>query len=231
MLPKISQQVPLVTKDRKPLVVWSVGATSLTIRTHPPLWLWQAAIAKRPEGVSISFFSHALCQNAYWYLDTESGDNTKMSGASYCFKTGKVAEQSALPSESVLLVNFIHHWNWATPFIVRVSNLLRRKCYASAAELSHSHSNIPGVKGVHDETPLYIQEKADHFGSRSYLATDGQSASSSWCRAPFGTGDRTIISLSDNYFLSSSWKAPSLTRGRVCNFQCNHVLVRIAQDP
>jgi hypothetical protein len=33
------------------------------------------------------------------------------------------------------------------------------------------------------------------------------------------------MSLSDNYFLSSSCRAPSLTRGRVCNFQRNHSLV------
>jgi hypothetical protein len=33
---------------------------------------------------------------------------------------------------------------------------------------------------------------------------------------------RFYISLSDNYFLSSSCRAPSLARGRVCNLQCNH---------
>jgi hypothetical protein len=32
---------------------------------------------------------------------------------------------------------------------------------------------------------------------------------------------RCYISLSDNYFLSFSCRAPSLTRGRVCNLQCN----------
>jgi hypothetical protein len=32
-------------------------------------------------------------------------------------------------------------------------------------------------------------------------------------------------------FLSSSCRAPSLTRGQVCNLQCNHSLVRVAQDP
>jgi hypothetical protein len=31
--------------------------------------------------------------------------------------------------------------------------------------------------------------------------------------------------------LPSSCRAPSLTRGRVCNLQCNHSLVRVAQDP
>jgi hypothetical protein len=33
---------------------------------------------------------------------------------------------------------------------------------------------------------------------------------------------RFYISLIDNYFLSSSYRAPSLTRGLVCNLQCNH---------
>jgi hypothetical protein len=62
------------------------------------------------------------------------------------------------------------------------------------------------------------------FRSRaSYILTDGQSASSPWCRAPFGADDLIFyISLSDNYFLSSSCGSPSLTRGRGCNLQCNY---------
>jgi hypothetical protein len=53
-----------------------------------------------------------------------------------------------------------------------------------------------------------------------YIATDGQSSSSSWCLTPFGAGDQ-MLHLSDNYFLYISCTAPSLTRGRVCNLQCN----------
>jgi hypothetical protein len=60
---------------------------------------------------------------------------------------------------------------------------------------------------------------------------DGHSVSSSWCRAPCGADDQSLISLFDNYFLSFSCRAPSLTRGRVCNLQFNHSLVRVAQDP
>jgi hypothetical protein len=42
-----------------------------------------------------------------------------------------------------------------------------------------------------------------------YFATDGQSTSLSWCRAPiWGPWP---------YLRSSCWGAPSLTRGRVCN--------------
>jgi hypothetical protein len=36
--------------------------------------------------------------------------------------------------------------------------------------------------------------------SSSYIATDGQSASSSWCPTPFGADDQ-ILNLSDNFFL------------------------------
>jgi hypothetical protein len=43
----------------------------------------------------------------------------------------------------------------------------------------------------------------------SYIATDGLSASSSWCRSPNGAHDHFLISLFDNYFLSSRCRAPS----------------------
>jgi hypothetical protein len=42
-----------------------------------------------------------------------------------------------------------------------------------------------------------------------YIATDGLSASSSWCRAPNGTHDQILITLFDNYFLSSRCRVPS----------------------
>jgi hypothetical protein len=66
--------------------------------------------------------------------------------------------------------------------------------------------------------------------SRSYIEADGQSDSSFWCRAPFGTDVQVLICLGDSYFLTSLYKVLSLTRGRVCNLQCNHKLVRVAQD-
>jgi hypothetical protein len=49
----------------------------------------------------------------------------------------------------------------------------------------------------------------------------GQSTSSSWFRAPFVADDQ-ILNFFEWHFLSSSCRVPSLTRGRVCNFQCNH---------
>jgi hypothetical protein len=61
---------------------------------------------------------------------------------------------------------------------------------------------------------------ANRSQSWSHITTDGQSASSSWCSAPFGASDQ-MLHLSDNYFLYFSCKAPSLTRGRICNLQCN----------
>jgi hypothetical protein len=43
----------------------------------------------------------------------------------------------------------------------------------------------------------------------SYIATDGLSASSSWCRTPNGAHDQVLISLFDNYILSFRCRAPS----------------------
>jgi hypothetical protein len=50
--------------------------------------------------------------------------------------------------------------------------------------------------------------------SRSHIATDGQSVSKSWCRAPSGAPDQIYITI---WQLRSCFcGAPSLTRGRVC---------------
>jgi hypothetical protein len=43
----------------------------------------------------------------------------------------------------------------------------------------------------------------------NYIATDGLSASSSWCRAPNGAHEQILISLFDNCFHSSRCKALS----------------------
>jgi hypothetical protein len=42
----------------------------------------------------------------------------------------------------------------------------------------------------------------------SYVATDGQSASSSWCRTLFETDDQILISLRESYFLTSPLRLP-----------------------
>jgi hypothetical protein len=50
--------------------------------------------------------------------------------------------------------------------------------------------------------------------SQSYIATDGQSISKSWCRAPSGTHDQIFITFWRLW--SGFLGAPSLTRRRVC---------------
>jgi hypothetical protein len=54
----------------------------------------------------------------------------------------------------------------------------------------------------------------------SYIATDGLSTSLSWCPATFGTSDQ-MLHLFERQLVYFSCRAPSLTRGRVCNLQCN----------
>jgi hypothetical protein len=53
------------------------------------------------------------------------------------------------------------------------------------------------------------------------IATDGQSASSSLCSAPFGASDQIFYFFDWQLLLSFSCREPSLTRGRVCNLKCN----------
>jgi hypothetical protein len=57
-----------------------------------------------------------------------------------------------------------------------------------------------------------------------YLTADGQSTSSSWYRAHlWGPWPDFILILSlVAIACSASCRTPSLTRGRVCNLQCNH---------
>jgi hypothetical protein len=70
--------------------------------------------------------------------------------------------------------------------------------------------------------------------SRSYFTTDSQSVSLSWYRAPLWDL-RPEITSCRNVAVWNLWScirgAPSLTRGWVCNFQCNHSMVRVAQNP
>jgi hypothetical protein len=48
--------------------------------------------------------------------------------------------------------------------------------------------------------------------------------------SPFEAHDQ-ILNFPVWHFLTSSRRVPSLTRGRVCNLQCNHSQIRVAQDP
>jgi hypothetical protein len=56
--------------------------------------------------------------------------------------------------------------------------------------------------------------KTEWSQNQSHIATDGQSISKSWCRAPSGDLDQIFISLWQSR--SCLYGAPSLTRGRFC---------------
>jgi hypothetical protein len=53
-----------------------------------------------------------------------------------------------------------------------------------------------GMRRRYSNPPLHGEVSS--CSSSNYVATDGQSASSSWCRAPFGAGDQ-ILNLSTVY--------------------------------
>jgi hypothetical protein len=69
---------------------------------------------------------------------------------------------------------------------------------------------------------------------RSYFITNGQSVSMSWYRTHLWdlraniTSCRNVAVCNLN---SSFCGTPSLTRERVCHLQCNHSMVRVAQNP
>jgi hypothetical protein len=69
--------------------------------------------------------------------------------------------------------------------------------------------------------------------SRSYFTTDSQSVCIG-IEHPCGTCDQILFPVryvSVWNLRSCIYWAPSLTRGRVCNLQCNHSMVRIAENP
>jgi hypothetical protein len=70
--------------------------------------------------------------------------------------------------------------------------------------------------------------------SRSYFMTDSQSVSISWYRAPLWDLRPDIIScwnVAVWNLRSCIYWAPSVTRWRVCNLQCNHSIVWVAKNP
>jgi hypothetical protein len=66
-----------------------------------------------------------------------------------------------------------------------------------------------------------IKNNSNSSSSSSYIATDGHSAISSWCRAPFGAGDQMLHFFEWQLLFKFSCRTPSLTRGLVCDLQCN----------
>jgi hypothetical protein len=56
----------------------------------------------------------------------------------------------------------------------------------------------------------------EHIWSQSHITTDDQSISASWFWAPSGAHDQMLITVWQLLFCR--YRAPSLTRGRVCHF-------------
>jgi hypothetical protein len=72
----------------------------------------------------------------------------------------------------------------------------------------------PPVQNSCQFPPANCQLSTPESESESHIATDGQSISKSWCRAPSGARDQIFITL---WQLRSCFYGPhSLTRGRVC---------------
>jgi ribosomal protein L24E len=83
-------------------------------------------------------------------------------------------------------------------------------------------------------TEVSVQSIRLRSRSRSYFTTDSQSDSMSWYRAPLWDLWPDIISCRNVAvwnLRSCICGAPSLTRRLVCNLQCNHSMVRVAQNP
>jgi hypothetical protein len=69
-------------------------------------------------------------------------------------------------------------------------------------------------RAIFSQPPLQNSTDSLSSQSQSYIATDGQSVSMSWCRAQSGAHDQIFITV---WQLRSCFcGAPSLTRGRVC---------------
>jgi hypothetical protein len=86
----------------------------------------------------------------------------------------------------------------------------------------------------HIERPHYWIGSKRLSVAKSKLLYDWQSVNLSWYRVPLWDLRLDIISYRNvavwNLRACIYW-APSLTIGRVCNLQCNHSIVRVAQNP
>jgi hypothetical protein len=67
-------------------------------------------------------------------------------------------------------------------------------------------------------TPQLNTQLPNEWIVQSHIATDGQSASKSWSQDPSGAHDQIFITVWQ--LRSCFYRAPSLTRGRVCFFIC-----------
>jgi hypothetical protein len=109
-----------------------------------------------------------------------------------------------------------YHWPLANTqqltTSVRVSSSWRQAPWDSRPEFFQLNTcgNSPYVTS--SVTRRWVPTTSSH--SQSHIATDGQSISKPWCRAPSGAHDQILITL---WHLRSCfcW-VPSLTRGRAC---------------
>jgi hypothetical protein len=90
---------------------------------------------------------------------------------------------------------------------------------------------LTGLRWRYSNAPPHENSPFKYIEVEVGFVTDGQSANSSWCRAPLWCPwpDFNVL-IFDNYFLCSSSRAPSLTRGGVCSLHCKHSLVLVAQN-
>jgi hypothetical protein len=128
-----------------------------------------------------------------------------------------------------------YEYAWPLPN-VRISHVA---CYCKFF-LMH-YTNSLSVQDLQSRSYLFlfcVSTAVSHLNclsrSRSYFTTDSQLVSMSWSRAPLWDLRPDIISCRNVAvwnLRSCIYGTPSLTRGRVCNLQCNHSMVRVAQNP
>jgi hypothetical protein len=116
----------------------------------------------------------------------------------------------------------VYNWYWPSPAQLfsgpnpmRISNIF----YCLKFETSFSSPPTTRRATVKVFDPASIRETASSWlliqsQSQSYIATDGQSVSQSWCRAQSGSHDQIFIIVWELW--SCYCGEPSLTRGRVC---------------
>jgi hypothetical protein len=115
-----------------------------------------------------------------------------------------------------------------------------QECYSNQYSL---YTNKNSMALVHKWTILTKRTKLVHKVSTNFCEAEvevtlqltvSQSVSMSWYRVPMWDLRPDIISCRNVAvwnFQSCIYWAPSLTRGWVCNLQCNHSMVRVAQNP
>jgi hypothetical protein len=119
------------------------------------------------------------------------------------------------------------------PFYWRKTKRFNPTTPRKASRLFHyskRHQSLYASQTYRTPRPVITTAFSTLYISRSYFTTDSQSVSQ------YVLASSTLVGLTTRYYFLSEyycliWGAPSLTRGRVCNLQCNHSIVRVAQNP